>query len=196
METIDCRNMDCPAPVICTKRAIAERPGETLQILVSPGAPVENVSRFAANNGFKVTRSEIDGDFCLTIAISDKGKIPGTTKTPVKSGRLAMLISSDRLGEGSEELGRLLMKNMIITLLDQDKVPDRILFINSGVLLATEGSELIDTLEQLGNKGVEVLSCGACLEYYKKKDLLKAGAVTNMFTIVETMTNADTVINI
>jgi len=96
-------------------------------------------------------------------------------------------VTSDRLGDGPEELGRLLMKNFIITLLESTELPDKILFVNRGVLLATEGSDLLEALEKLGNRGVEVLSCGVCLDFFGKRDALRAGSVTNMFTIVETL---------
>ena len=107
-----------------------------------------------------------------------------------------MLIAADRLGEGSDELGKLLMKNFIITLLDLNHLPDRILFLNSGVFLTTEGSEVLEALEKLGNRGVEVLSCGACLDYFHRKDMLKAGGVTNMFTIAESLMQAGSVIRV
>ena len=107
-----------------------------------------------------------------------------------------MLVASDRLGDGPEELGRLLMKNFIITLLDLDEVPDRLLFVNSGVFLTTEGSELLEALDKLGNRGVEVLSCGLCLDFFKRKDKLRAGAVTNMFTIAESLMQAGSVVRL
>jgi selenium metabolism protein YedF len=106
-----------------------------------------------------------------------------------------MLIASDRLGDGPEDLGRLLMRNFIITLLDLDTLPDKLFFVNSGVLLATEGSELIDALEGLGNRGVEVFSCGVCLDFFHLKDKLKAGTVTNMFAIADALMKAGSVIS-
>ena len=88
------------------------------------------------------------------------------------------------------------MKNFIITLLDMAAVPDLILFVNTGVLLTTEGSEVLEALEKLGNCGVEVFSCGVCLDFFQRKDKLAAGAVTNMFTIAESLLQARSVIRI
>lgn len=107
-----------------------------------------------------------------------------------------MLITSDRLGNGADELGRLLMKNFIITLLDLERLPDRMLFVNSGALLTTEGSEVLEALDALGNKGVEILTCGVCLDFYHRKDKLMAGSVTNMLTIAESLMEAGTVIRL
>jgi selenium metabolism protein YedF len=110
--------------------------------------------------------------------------------------KTVILVASDRLGDGADELGRLLMKNFIITLLDLERLPDRMLFLNSGVLLTSEGSEVLEALEALGNRGVEVLSCGVCLDFYHKKEKLKAGTVTNMFTIAESLMQAGSVIRL
>lgn len=195
MKTIDCRNMACPAPVVSTKRALEEAGGETVRVLVDGGAPRENVTRFAANRGFRVAVEEADGGFAITIG-SGESTAPAPAEKPARQGRTVMLITSDRLGDGPEELGRLLMKNFIITLLDQESLPDRMMFLNSGVLLTTEGSEVLQALEHLGNRGVEVLSCGVCLDFFHCKEKLAAGTVTNMFTTAEAMLTAGSVIRL
>ena len=196
MKVIDCRNMACPTPVVTAKRALEEAGGAAVQVLVDSGAPRENVTRFATNRGFTVTEAETEGGFALTITAPG-----GAVGEPVRSvaergGRTVMLVASDRLGDGPEELGRLLMKNFIITLLDLDTVPDRMLFVNTGVLLTTEGSEVLEALEKLGNCGVEVLSCGVCLDFFHRKEKLVAGSVTTMFTIAESLMGAGSVIRL
>jgi selenium metabolism protein YedF len=193
VESIDCRNMACPQPVVAVKRALAERAGEPLNVLLDAGAPRENVTRFAVNRGFTVEETPINGAFSLVITGA-----PQETAAAVmgNAGKTVMLIASDRLGDGPEELGRLLMKNFLITLLDMAAVPDLMLFVNTGVLLTTEGSEVLEALEKLGNCGVEVFSCGVCLDFFHRKDKLAAGAVTNMFTIAEYLLQARSVIRI
>ena len=187
--------MACPAPVVTARRALEEAGGEAVQLLVDAGAPRENVTRFAAGRGFLVAEIEVEGGYALTI--SGAGAASATLPQKEREqGRTVMLVASDRLGDGPEELGRLLMKNFVITLLDLDEVPDSLLFVNSGVLLTTEGSELLEALEELGNRGVEVLSCGLCLDFFKRKDKLRAGAVTNMFTIAENLMQAGQVIRL
>jgi len=195
VKTIDCRKMSCPAPVIATKRALEEAGGETVQILVDPGAPRENVTRFAKGRGYDVQESLFEDGFALTISGNTRGGTGQPTGTaPIRE--TAMLITSDRLGEGSDELGRLLMKNFIITLLDLDRLPERMLFLNSGVLLTTEGSEVLEALESLAKRDVEILSCGVCLDFYHKKDKLKVGSVTNMLTTAESLMDAGSVIRL
>jgi selenium metabolism protein YedF len=192
MKTIDCRNMACPLPVVTVRRALEEAGAEGLRVLVDDGAPRENVSRFAGSRGYTVTEESVDGGFALVIGGS--GVPAAQAAAGAKAGRTVMLVASDRLGDGPEELGRLLLKNFIITLLDLEALPDRIFFVNSGVLLTTEGSELLEPLERLGNCGVEVLSCGVCLDFFNRKELLRAGSVTNMFTIAEGLLTAAAVI--
>lgn len=196
MKIIDCRNMACPVPVVSTKRALEEAGGETVRVLVDPGAPRENVARFAINRGFSVTESETEGGFALTITAGGESIPVQVQSAAARNGGTVMLVGSDRLGDGPEELGRLLMKNFIITLLDMEEVPDRMFFVNTGVLLTTEGSEVLEALERLGNRGVEVLSCGVCLDFFHRKEKLLAGAVTNMFTIAESMMKAASVIRL
>ncbi len=195
MKSIDCRNMACPVPVVTTKRALEEAAGEAVQVLVDPGAPRENVTRVARNRGYAVEESAVEGGFCLIISPAG-ASLPSVPEKGQRSGRTVMLVPSDRLGEGPEELGRLLMKNFIITLLDLEEMPDRMLFLNSGVLLTTEGSEVLEALDKLGNRGVEVLSCGACLDFFHRKEQLRAGGVTNMFTIAESLMQAGSVIRL
>lgn len=194
MNDLDVRGMACPMPVVKVKRALEESAGE-LRVLIDDGAPRENVRRFAEGRGYNVREEPFEGAFAFTITGAGLAKSEAVPAA-APSGPVVMLIGSDRLGDGPEELGRLLMKNFIITLLDQAELPDRIFFVNTGVLLAAAGSEVIEALEALGNRGVEVLSCGICLDFFKKKDSLAAGAVTNMFTIEESLLKARSVIRL
>ena len=191
MKNLDVRGMACPLPVVSVKRALESADGE-LQVLLDDGAPRENVRRFAEGRGFRVQEEPVEGGFALTIS----GEPKPVAAAPARAGAAVMLIGSDRLGDGPEELGRLLMKNFIITLLDQSELPDRMLFLNTGVLLTAAGSEVVEALEALGNRGVEVLSCGVCLDFFKKKESLAAGGVTNMFTIAESLLQASSVVRL
>lgn len=198
MSKLDVRGMACPLPVVQVKRALEAAQGEELHVLLDDGAPRENVKRFAQGRGYQVREEKLEDGFAFTITGAGAGAAtaPREAAQVATAGPTVMLIGTDRMGDGAEELGRLLMKNFIITLLDLNDLPDRIFFVNSGVLLAAEGSEVIEALEELGNRGVEVLSCGICLDYYKKKEHLAAGGVTNMFTIAESMLKARSVVRL
>ena len=191
MKSLDVRGMACPGPVVSVKRALETAEGE-LRVLLDDGAPRENVKRFAQGRGYQVQEEPLEGAFAFTITGAQKQ----TAAVSGRAGAVVMLIGSDRLGDGPEELGRLLMRNFIMTLLELPELPDRMLFINTGVLLTAQGSEVIEVLEALGNRGVEVLSCGICLDFFKKKELLAAGGVTNMFTIAESLLQAGSVVRL
>jgi selenium metabolism protein YedF len=196
MKTIDCRGQACPAPVIATKKALEES-DTGIRVLVDDGAPRENVVRFVKNRGYQVIETaEADGWSLLVSGSTTAEEAPRSTVTATASGDRVLLITSNRLGDGSEELGYLLMKNFIFTLLETPQQPDRILFLNSGVLLATEGTETVEALKQLEERGVELLACGVCLDYFKKKDQLAVGQVTNMFSTAEHLLAAASVIKL
>jgi len=139
MKTIDCRGQACPAPVIATKKALEESAAGVC-VLVDDGAPRENVGRFARNRGYQVTETAQGDGWSLLLSSSGTTAIaePGG-QTGGLTGERVLLVTSNRLGEGPEELGQLLMKNFLFTLLETPQQPDRILLLNSGVLLATAG---------------------------------------------------------
>jgi selenium metabolism protein YedF len=194
MKVVDCRAMSCPAPVITVKQALAECAGEPIQVLLSEGPPRENVVRFARNRGYSVAETELPDGCSLVIS----GPVASMQTAPARTAHCppVILISSDQLGSGPEELGRLLLKNFIITLLDMDELPTRLLFVNSGVLLTSEGSESLEALTSLAASGVEILSCGLCLDYFHCRDKLAVGGITNMFTIAETLLHSGAVITL
>lgn len=185
MKEIDCRGLACPAPVIATKKGIEEASGAAFRVLLDKGAARENVLRFCASKGMAV--SEELGDESTSLLISSTLQTTSKGNLDEKKSRPVILIASDKLGSGPDELGRLLMKNFIITLLEIRKQPEKIFFVNSGVLLTTEGSELVEPLSKLVNAGVEIFSCGVCLEYYGISDKLVVGMTTNMYTIAESL---------
>jgi len=192
MTKIDCRKMDCPAPVISVKRALESE--TELVVLVDDGAPRENVTRFAKNRGFLVTEEKDSNCWAITIRSTDS-----TTNNPaLDTNKLdrVVLITSDKLGDGPEELGRLLMKNFIHTLLETELLPSKIFFMNRGVLLTCEGSDLVEALGKLVNIGVELYSCGLCLDFFGLKEKLRVGATTNMLTTAESMLSATQVIKL
>ena len=192
MNTIDCRNQACPAPVINVKRALEEQ--NEIRVIVDDGASRENVARFSRNRGYHVTEQQDDTSWVITI--SGRPDKTGPTALTSSDGNRILLITSDRLGDGPEELGRLLMKNFIHTLLETSEMPARMLFLNTGVFLTCEGSDVLEALEKLHGMGMEIYSCGVCLDFFKLKDKLRAGATTNMFAIVENMLSAGQVIKL
>lgn len=194
MIELDCRNLSCPSPVIKTKQALESSPGAILQVLADLGPPRENILRFARSRGYTVQDEEHDGFAAITISPALPPELSEAINRSAATS--AILIASDRFGNGPDELGKLLMKNLVITLLEVPVLPEKIFFINSGVHLTTEGSELIEPLKKLNDAGSEILSCGICLDYFGLREKLAVGAVTNMYTIAETLMTVSNAVRI
>lgn len=193
MKILDCRNMACPAPVISVKKALEDQ--NELKVLLDNGAPRENVSRFARNRGFLVSEEQEEtGGWSLTITSGNN--MQKTDLSVAEYGDRILLVTSSCLGDGPEELGRLLMKNFIHSLLETSNQPARMIFLNTGIFLTTEGSEVLEGLEKLHGMGVEILSCGLCLDFFGRKDKLRIGNATNMLAIAEDLLGAKQVIKL
>jgi selenium metabolism protein YedF len=190
MNEIDARGLPCPQPVIKTKKALEEIESGQVTVLVDSPESCENVRRFAQSQGFEVVVREEAGVFYLEITKEV------TPQANLGEGGQVVLITSDQLGVGDERLGEILMKAFLNTLWDYEPKPAKLLFINNGVRLTTEGSEVLETLELLEKKGVQVFSCGTCLEYYNLGEKLRVGLVSNMYATVDALLQATKVIKI
>ncbi len=192
---IDARGLACPEPVIRTREQM--KSSDEIEVLVDNKTAVENLARLAVHLGWSVSNEDEKGYFRVRM----KGKpvtVPAGAGDAVVScgpgGSFITVLSSDEMGSGNSELGAILMKAFIHTLASSDEVPSKILFYNSGVRLAAKGSDVIDDLAVLEQKGSELLVCGTCLNFYRLTDELKAGKVSNMFDILESMKNAGNII--
>ncbi|PLX81224.1 MAG: sulfurtransferase-like selenium metabolism protein YedF [Desulfuromonas sp.] len=193
MNRLDCRAQRCPAPVIETRKLLLGNPGEAVEVLVADDVARDNVSRLAHTLGYQVTVEAESGGFSLKM---QPGKIDGTETTAAKavSGKTVVFVASDRMGEGDAELGTVLMQNFLLTLTQLAAPPEAVLFVNAGVKLCTNGAETIEALENLACAGIDIASCGLCLEFYELKEQLKVGRITNMLDIVETLSQAERII--
>jgi len=187
MKTLDCRAHKCPHPVVETRKLILAEPGVPVTVLVGDETARENISRLAAGLGYAVAAAAAEGGFALALTPGEK---PAAAAAPAVSGKTVAFVSSDAMGGGSDELGRLLMKNFLFTLTELETVPDVLLFVNAGVKLTTEGSEALEALERLACLGADIASCGLCLDYFHLKEKLAVGRVTNMLDIAETLQKA------
>jgi selenium metabolism protein YedF len=191
---IDARGLACPLPVVRTKKALEEMKEEgDITVVIERPEGCQNVQRFAGSQGCEVDVEEKDDLFYIHI---HKGK---TEQQPdireEKSGNV-VLITSDCFGTGDRELGEILMKAFLNTLWDASPKPRKIMFINDGVRLTVEGSEVLEALDLLEKDGVEIFSCGTCLEFYGLTNRLRVGQVTNMYDTVDSLLNSDKIIKI
>ncbi len=190
---IDARGLACPLPVIKTKKALEKIEEGDITVIIEREEGRQNVQRFAESQGCTVTTIKKDGLF--HIVIHKEKSEEKEEDTPKQSGHVVM-ITSDFLGTGDRKLGAILMKAFLNTLWDADPKPKKIMFLNEGVRLTVEGSEVLETLNLLEQAGVEILSCGTCLAFYNLTEQLKVGKVTNMFDTVDSLLKSEKIIKI
>ena len=118
---------------------------------------------------------------------SPEVKMPTPVMPSQGVGDKVLLLTKDYLGEGSEELGRNLMKSFLYVLTEADVKPKAIYCINSAVNMLVEGSEHIENFKVLESSGVTIGGCGICLDFYEVKDKVQVGTVTNLYAITESM---------
>lgn len=211
MITVNAMGDICPIPVVKTKKALGELngPGE-IEVLVDNETAVKNVTKMAKSSGASAESEQLgEKQYRVLITVGEaaaeqlKSVHNADAKTQAQPEAAAgcrtcvgtvVAIGSDRMGEGSEELGHILMKSFIFALTQMDDLPDKILFYNGGAKITIEGSESLEDLKTLEEQGVEIMTCGTCLDYYGIKDKLAIGSVTNMYSIVESLQSAMNVI--
>jgi len=201
MKIVDARKKACPQPVIMTKKEADEGALE-ITVIVDNEIAKENVTKFGLQSKYRVTSENKDDGIYLVLKKEGEDKKVSETlievqKEPeVGKGPFGYLITTDKLGKGSDDLGRILMKSFLYTLSEKRPYPDFMIFLNAGVKLTSEGSESIDDLMKLKEGGVEIVSCGTCLDFFEIKSKLKVGSVTNMYDIVDKISGSTNTITI
>jgi len=199
---VDCRGLACPQPVINTKKALEEEGIASITMIVDNDVARQNVTLFAKNAGYEVAEELKDGAFHLHInrrgeTLPQKADSHQKSKTPRSTGLGPVyFITTNSLGQGSPDLGQVLIKSLFTTLAEMDPPPAALLFLNTGVFLTCDGSDVMSQLGKMHSSGSSVLSCGTCLEYYKIKDKIKIGSVSNMFEINNWLSGPHMVITI
>ncbi|MGC2062125.1 MAG: sulfurtransferase-like selenium metabolism protein YedF, partial [Thermodesulfovibrionales bacterium] len=173
-------------------------------VLVDNTTAMENIKRFAASAGCAVeVNDEPDGIFKIHLK-KQSGATPGNVMlenisccedTPLATtGPTVFVISSDKMGKGNDELGAVLMKAFIHTTVELESGPDVMIFYNSGVKLTAEGSDFLKDLKELEKKGVKMLVCGTCVNYFNLTGKIAAGVVSNMYDIAGTLSRAGRIV--
>ena len=197
-KTLDCTNLPCPQPVIRTKNELETRTDNQLTVIVDNDAACANVTRFAESQGHAVQTSEKEGLFYLRIQKGEDGPVsePPPISCDVEQKRnMVIYITSEFMGQGSDELGQILMNAYFETISHFATEISHIMLINSGVKLAIEGSEVLEQIRELEKMDIEILVCGTCLNFFKIKNQLGTGTVSNMFTILEALAKTDRVLS-
>lgn len=193
MKIIDARGETCPVPVILMKNALKDADGENIREIVDNEIARENLEKMLRELGLSYTSFEEDGDFVVQVNRSDSDAGAEPQKNAPDT---VLVIASDAMGRGEDELGRALMGNFLYALAESDDLPGKILLYNTGVRLATVNGDAAADLKKLEERGVAVLVCGLCLNYFGLTEKLKAGSVSNMYAIVEAKLAAGKIISI
>jgi len=197
--TVDARGMTCPQPVLETRKALAGGGSGVIEVLVDNEAAAENVARMARSLGCEVRLDDRGGGEIGLVLTRANGAPPEPPEVAPASScglpsNLAVFMAADTIGRGDDELGRLLAIAFVKTLKDLVPCPRTLLLMNSGVRLAVKGSQLAEALVDLERRGLEILVCGTCLDFFGLKAELEVGRISNMFEISSRLVAADVVI--
>ena len=191
----------CPIPVVKTKNAIKEMPGGgQVCVLVDNEIAVQNLTKMANQKGYGVKSEKLEEhkyQVIMTvgngISVQEEAALPEACIPDGRKNKV-VVIASDKMGNGDDVLGALLMKGFIFALTQQDELPKTILLYNGGARLTCEDSPALEDFKSLEAQGVEILTCGTCLNHYGLSEKLKVGSVTNMYVIAEKMLQAGLIV--
>ena len=190
----------CPIPVVKTLKAMsALTEPSVIEVLVDDVIPVQNLTRLAEGKNLLCTNEALaDGRFAVRMEVADPVALQAGGEVaaccPDAGENIVVAIASERMGHGDHELGATLMKGFVYALAQQEVLPRTVLLYNGGAKLSVEGAVTVEDLRSMEARGVEILTCGTCLNFYGLQDQLAVGSVTNMYTIVERLMQADKVI--
>lgn len=198
METLNCRGLACPQPVLRTKHFVESNPqAPEFTVVVDNAASAQNVVRFLESRGFSASLYQEGTDFEIKAVKSDesRGEAPGKEEAK-SSEKTLVLITKSTMGSGDDVLGGGLMFNFLNTLDEMGEALWRLVFLNSGVKLTIEGARTLPAIQQLEAQGVSVLVCGTSLTHFNLLEQKRVGETTNMLDIVTSLQLADKVISV
>lgn len=190
---VDAKGLPCPQPVIKAKEVLKEMTEGTVEVLVDNEIAVQNLMKLGGYLGLKPVSEKLsEEEFRVSYDVTER-KAETCIPDARRKGQV-VVISSDCMGSGDDELGRQLMKGFLYAQTQLDVMPDTVLLYNGGAKLSAEGSQSVEDLRSLEAQGVEILTCGTCLNFYGLSEKLAVGNVTNMYDIAEKLSGASSVI--
>ena len=189
---IDARGIACPQPVLMVKDALEKIEEGVVTILVDNKGSSINIKNFCESNGHTVSVKEKDGCFSIDVA---KG-FDCVIAEEQGDSNIVTFISGECLGNEEPELGKMLMKGFLSNIKNLDQKPKTVIFVNNGVRMLTTNEETVAIVKELADIGIEILACGACLEYFQLVDYLKVGVISDAYTVSNKLFNADKVVKL
>lgn len=200
-KTIDTRGRLCPEPLILTRRAIAEgAAGDEFEVLTDNATACSNLRTYLTELGIafegdgEVIRFRLGASIPAGVSRPVSNETCAVPEVVAEKGDYCVAVAADRMGRGDDALGAILLRAFINALGEAERLPGHILCYNSGINVALDGSDTAEALRELEKRGVEVLVCGTCLDFYGATERLAAGKVSNMFRITEVLSKAGHVV--
>lgn len=202
MRIVDTRGLLCPKPIIETKKILKETAiGDTFKVLTNSETSLNNLKKFLTDNHTRFTVTKAGEEWTLEITKLEGDVVARSEEEycspeiqEFKKDDYVIAITSDCMGQGDEELGRKLMKSFLSVIIYLDALPASVIFYNSGVKLTVKSSPSIEFLLELKNRGVEIIVCGTCIDFYGLGKEIGVGEINDMLTITNRMLSADKVI--
>ncbi|GHU61664.1 sulfurtransferase-like selenium metabolism protein YedF [Spirochaetia bacterium] len=199
MKTLDMRGNPCPIPVVNAKKALAEQGADGVVVTVDNFVAVQNLEKMAKGTGCGFSYVDEGASIYTVTIVKDPNQafneVPHTAAGGGKKGPV-VLITSDSMGRGAEDLGKLLIKGFIFSLTQLNPLPEALVFLNGGAHLTTEGANTVGDLKALEEKGTGIYTCGTCANYYKLTESLAVGSIVDMMKITNTLAKASGVITL
>lgn len=192
MKQIDCRNWLCPKPVIEVRKILLAAPHEALRVLVEDQVARQNLLRLASSLGWSAQDGSHDGT--ATLDFVPQAAAPAVAASAGGGGTSVVLVAAATMGSGNDELGRVLLRNFLLTLAELEIPPAAIYFVNDGVKLVVQGDDNVEVLQKLADLGIDLAACGLCLDFFGLKEKVAVGRITNMLDIVQGMNGAASVL--
>jgi len=202
MKIIDVKGKKCPMPLIETKKALKELTAdESLKVILDSETSVQNVLKYLKDNGISAEQKKKGSEFELLVSKSGQietlSEVDPYCETSVSTDKSYVVVfAKDRIGEGDNELGLVLAGSLLNTIKEYDVLPQKIIFLNSGINLVLKGAPALVHLTELETRGVELITCGTCLNYFEKTDQLAVGRITNMYEILDSLLKAGKVVSL
>ncbi len=207
MKELDARHLACPGPVIEARRLL-DAGNAAVRVRVADALARSNVTRFAASRGARaVSDEQSDGSFVVlieqaedacpiaeTLIAESESASSVSPESALQRGPRVVQVPGDTMGHGDDELGRILLRGFLKTQLQLDRPPDAVIFYNTGVRICCEGSPLIEDLRALEERGVEIIACGTCLNFFGLAAALRVGRVTDMLEIASRLADAGSIV--
>lgn len=199
MKDLDARHLACPGPVIEIRRLL-DAGEDTIRVRVADELARSNVTRFALSRGARAVSDAADDGSYVVLIEQEGAACPAAEEVLAEASRTrpvgprVVQVPADTMGQGDDELGRLLLRGFLKTQLQLEQAPDAVIFYNAGVKLCCEGSPLLDDLQALEERGVTVLACGTCLNYFKLASEVRVGRVTDMLEIATRLAEAGSIV--